>query len=702
MSRKLTPEHLERSAIVYVRMSTPGQVREHTESRRRQYELVERARELGFASVDVIDEDLGRSGSGLQARPGFQKLVAAVCSGSVGAVSCLEASRLARNGRDWHHLLDLCALVGVVLLDPDGIYDPRLMNDRLLLGLKGTMSEYELGLLRQRSLEARNSKAQRGELRFGLPPGYVWSHGGGIEKDPDSRVVEATDLAFTKFFDFGSARQAWLWFCDQGISLPVMQRTAHGVCLGWRIPAYHNVLAVVTSPIYAGAYAFGRTGQKTHVVDGRARRTSGHKKPLYQWSVLIRDHHAGYISWDDFVRNQAALADNAHMKKRATRKAGRGGRALLSGMIRCGRCGYMMRVVYNSRVGASHRYVCRTRNLTEPDHRCIGVGGVRVDEAVARQILQALTPKAIAAATEAAKRLRLKSNEARTAIERELEEARYEARLAARRYEAVDPDKRLVAHELEARWEAALQRVSELERRLGGIDTAPGEDNTTPDLSELCSMFNRLPVLWNAPTANERLKQRITRILIKEVIANVDDERGETVIVIHWTGGCHTELRIHRNRAPVQPTHEIDATDVVRRMAGSWTDLEIALTLNRMRHRKAARDAAWTQQRVRELRERLGLPEPNASASRPKTISRDEAALRLGVSVGSVTRLIKNGILAAEQVAPCAPWQIPAEALQDDRVKQGVREIVLRRPANLKQFRENKTTKLPGLDGGDA
>lgn len=701
MNRKLTASHIERGAIVYVRMSTMAQVLEHTEGRRRQYELVERARELGFASVDVIDEDLGRSGSGLQARPGFQKLVAAICSGSVGAVFCLEASRLARNGRDWHHLLDLCALVGAVLVDPEGTYDPRVMNDRLLLGLKGTMSEYELGLLRQRSLEARDSKAKRGELRCGLPPGLVWAPNGKIEKDPDLRIAKAIELVFKKFFELGTTRQTWLWLRQQDLSLPVLRPGEHGTHLEWKTPAYHNLLTILRNPMYAGAYVFGRTGQRTCVVEGRARRTNGHRKPIEQWSVLIRDHHPGYITWDEFTRNQSLIADNAHMKKRTSRKAGRGGRALLAGMLRCGRCGYMMRVFYGSHSSTAYRYICRSQDLSEPNGTCIGVGGVRVDRAVANQLLEALRPKAIEAATQAALKRAKKSQDARCAIERELEEARYEARLAARRYEAVDPDKRMVACALEARWEAALQRTTDLERRLDEIvsydDSAPAAN-----IDELRSMAQSLPAIWNAPSCDQKLKQRITQILIKEVIANVDEERSESVLVIHWTGGRHTELRVHRNRGAVQTVHRPDAVDVVRKMAGRYPDLEIASTLNRARRGRAAKSSAWSELRVRQLRERLSLPAFDSSHPRPETVTRDQAAARLGICVGSVNLLIKRKILPAEQVVAYAPWQIPEASLRDRRVQQGVREIVERRPMNLRQYRENKTLTLPGLHSGDA
>jgi DNA invertase Pin-like site-specific DNA recombinase len=694
---KLTAEHLERGAVVYVRQSTPQQVRDHSEGKRRQYELVERARHLGFVRVEVIDEDLGRSGSGLQARPGFQRLVSLVCAAQAGAVFCLEASRLARNGRDWHHLLDLCALVGVLLLDPDGVYDPRLMNDRLLLGLKGTMSEYELSLMRQRSLEARDAKAGRGELRVGLPPGYVWRGTGKIEKDPDLRIVEAIELLFRKFFEHGSVRQTWLWFREHDLSLPVMCRTEEGMQVGWRAPAYHNLLTILRNPTYAGAYAFGRTGQRTSVVAGRAQRTNGHRKPREQWSVLIPNHHMGYIDWEQFERNQAVIEDNAHMKSRMARKSGRGGRALLSGMARCARCGYMMRVFYGSQSGHAHRYICRSRLLEDPDHACVGVGGIRVDRAVSLQLLEALTPSAIEAAEQAAQQLRQRRTDAQGAVARELEEAKYEARLAARRYEAVDPDKRLVARELEARWEAALARVAELEHRLEEIARTP-KSEALPDVRELRGLAHRLPEIWNAPSTDMAVKQRIVRILINEVLLDVDENRGESVAIIHWAGGRHTELRVPRNRAPVRTPHQPSAVEVVRKMAGRFSDREIAATLNRARRGKRAPDATWTQVRIKELREQLALPEYDAMQPSPEVVSRDDAAVRLGICVPSVTALIDRGVLPAEQVVPYAPWRIPVTALEDEAVLTEVRAVVGRRPRKLAKYRENQSLTLPGID----
>jgi DNA invertase Pin-like site-specific DNA recombinase len=328
MSTKITPDHLRRAAVVYVRQSTMAQVVGNLESQRRQYDLAGAAKTAGFASVTVIDEDLGRSGSGCMERPGFERLVALVCAGDVGAVYCIEASRLARNGRDWHHLIDLCALAGTLVIDPDGAYDPRLVNDRLLLGLKGTMSEYELNLMRQRGLAARDSKAKRGEFRFMLPPGFCWSEAGKIEVDPDDHVADTIRLVFAKFRELGSARQVFLWLRSADLKMPVILRNVDVYKLIWKAPAYHSVMQILHNPLYAGAYAYGRRAQRTRIVDGRARKVSGFDKPMEDWSVLLQDHHLGYISWQEYEADQKLLLENAHMKKNCARKSARGGRAL--------------------------------------------------------------------------------------------------------------------------------------------------------------------------------------------------------------------------------------------------------------------------------------------------------------------------------------------------------------------------------------
>jgi DNA invertase Pin-like site-specific DNA recombinase len=696
MSSKITAEHLARGAVVYVRQSTMSQVIGNTESKRRQYGLTDQARAAGFASVAVIDDDLGRSGSGVAERPGFQKLVTAVCAGEVGAVFCIEASRLARNGRDWHHLVDLCALAATLVIDPDGVYDPRLVNDRLLLGLKGTMSEYELSLLRQRGIEARDGKARRGALQFTLPPGYCWSEDGRIEIDPDERVSGAIRMVFARYRELGSARQLFLWARAAGITLPVVQRNSAVCKITWRAPAYHTVVQILHNPIYAGAYAFARRGSRIRVEDGRPRKTSGHDRPMAEWGALIRDNHEGYITWAEFEENQRRFQENAHMQKRASRKAARGGRALLTGLVRCGRCGRMMRVFYGVQSGHAHRYQCRGDDAHVGAGLCIGIGGVRVDQAVTAQMLEAVSGHAVQAAMLAAEKASAAADVLVQALERDLEPARYEASLAARRYELVDPAKRHVARELEARWNTALERVATLERRIVAARAAAAS-RPKVDRDALLRLAEDLPAAWNAPTADNRTRQRLTHILIREVVIDLDDTTNEAVLIVHWAGGRHTEVRVTRvNKGQRRAEPARCPAEVVRRLAQEWPDREIAVTLNRMRS-KTEQGENWTSVSVREVRERLGVPAFEPGSTGPATVGVQEVARRFGICIPSVLRLIREGILPAEQAMPYAPWKIPADALTSDAVIAGLRRVKERRPKNLQGYQRDETMRLPGL-----
>jgi len=322
MSADLPPALLRRKAVVYIRQSSAAQVTGNLESQRLQYRMVELARERGFRQVEVIDDDLGRSASGATARPGFDRLVAMLCAGDVGAVYCFEASRLARNGRDWHHLLERCGLVEARVVDTDGVYDPRRPNDRLLLGMKGTMSEFELGVLRKRMTEAMWAKAERGELRISVPIGFIWDRDGALGFDPDMRVQEAVRTIFTKFTELGSARQVHLWMTREGLHFPRPSDGKATTSFEWRRARYRNIISVLKNPFYAGAYAYGKSEAQTEIVNGRARKSYGHRLPMGEWRVLIEEHHEGYITWADFERNQAQLARNTFSRRGGAAKSG--------------------------------------------------------------------------------------------------------------------------------------------------------------------------------------------------------------------------------------------------------------------------------------------------------------------------------------------------------------------------------------------
>lgn len=384
LSDRITADHMKRAAIVYVRQSSLEQVRSHTESTRLQMGLRDKAIAFGWPEPVTILDDLGISAGGFAHRAGFQHVAAEVSLGHVGIILCFEASRLSRNSKDWAQLFEICGYLNTLVADLDQVYDLAVPNDRLILGVKGSVSEYELSLFRQRSQEAIVAKAKRGALTFTLPAGLSWTADGTIELHPDRRVQHAIRLVLDKLSELGSVRQVLMWLHDEHVSLPTLE-SERPRAITWRPPTYRMVLSIVRSPLYAGAYAFGRRESRTRVVDGRATRTPGHAKPLARWTSLIRDHHPGYLSWDEFERNQRRLEDNAHMKGTIVRKAGRGGRCLLTGLLRCARCGRMLHVVYGR--GGYARYECRQANRAHAAPRCIGFSARRPDETVTAEIL---------------------------------------------------------------------------------------------------------------------------------------------------------------------------------------------------------------------------------------------------------------------------------------------------------------------------
>jgi DNA invertase Pin-like site-specific DNA recombinase len=658
---------LRRKAIVYVRQSTPQQVQSNLESQRRQYELVDVARRRGFSDVEIIDDDLGRSASGAVDRPGFDRLVAALCAGQVGAVLCLDASRLARNGRDWHHLLELCGLVDARVIDLDGVYDPCKPNDRLLLGMKGSISEFELGIIRSRMYDAARSKAKRGELRISIPIGYIWDRRIGLGLDPDRRLQEVIRLVFEKFRELGSARQVLLWMASQNIHFPYPSNGRASTSFEWRPIRYRNVISILKNPFYAGVYAYGKSEKRTSIVDGRARKSYGHHKPMGAWEVFIKDHHEGYISWVEYERNQTMLAANAYGRVGDT-KSGRGGRALLAGLISCARCGRRLNVVYAGRYPRPV-YRCDKPNLQLGQRRCFSFGGKRIDETIAAEMLRAVAPMAIEAAQEAERMLRKEGNDRNHIAELEHQQAQYDASLAERRYAACDPDNRLIAAQLEKAWEAALQRVEACRQRLDGMR----EQDAGTACPDLAGLADDLSKAWNAPKTTMRTRQRLVRALITEIIADVDEQAGEIVLVIHWKGGQHSELRVRKPRTGEHGCNTPEqALAVMRSMAGRWSDEHIAASLNRM-GMPTGQGKTWTAKRVGDLRRVHGIHGYLSADKNGEWLTLRDAAAKLGVSYHQVRKLIKSGVLISHQIMPDAPHQIRAADLASEQVVAAIK-----------------------------
>lgn len=695
---ELPTEVVERRAVIYVRQSTGAQVHDNLESQRRQYELGDLARTYGFREVVTIDDDLGRSASGLVARPGFEALVAHLCQGTVGAVFCLEASRLARNGRDWHHMLELCGLVRARVIDVDGVYDPSVPNDRLLLGLKGTMSEFELTLMRRRLIEGIETKARRGEYRVSVPVGYLWTRETGLELDPDRRVQEAIRAVFRLFDRFESGRQVLLHMVREGLRFPrAVEGQRHGPPWQWRAPVYRNIIAVLRNPFYAGAYAYGKSTHRTTLVDGRLAKTYGHDQPMAAWRVLLRDHHAGYITWTEFERNQERLRQHAFRKPAGRAKAGRGGRALLAGLLRCRRCGRLLQVAYTTR-GTVARYICRVGNTMHGLPMCIGIGARRPDELVGAEILRVVEPLAVEAAIAAQDLAVQQATDRRRALELECEQARYAVQLAHRRYEAVDPGNRLVASELEARWNAALAHLRACEAQL----QAPVVPEAgVPDRDRLLELALDLRAAWEAPTAEARVKQQLVRTLVEEIIVDVDDHSREVILIIHWRGGQHSEVRAPKPKTGEHRRRTSDAAAaVIREMAGTWSDAHMATTLNRMGLR-TGQGETWTADRVDHYRRKAGIRAYAPAVDREHWMTMRDAATYAGISHHFVRTLIDRGVLPGKQVVPDAPWQIRRADLDSDAVRTAIaRRHSTGRPREA--HRDTRTPMFPDLERKDA
>jgi DNA invertase Pin-like site-specific DNA recombinase len=673
MPAKITPRHLERAAYIYVRQSTLTQVNENLESQRRQYALATRAQALGWARVEVVDEDLGRSGSGRDRRPGFERLVSAVCLEQVGGVFALEASRLARNNRDWYHLVDLCGLTSTLMIDGEGVYDPQDFNDRLLLGLKGTMSEWELGVMRQRSAEALRQKAARGELYTTVPIGFLRTRDDRCELDPDERIRAAIATVFEKFDELGSVRQVLLWFRGEKVELPSVEYTAFGRSVVWKLPVYNSVRAILTNPMYAGAYAYGRTRTTTSVAGGRRTRRSGIEVPREDWSVLITGHHPGFIDWRHFEENQRRINENARMKGlMGSRGAAREGPALLAGLLRCRRCGRRLHVTYSGSTGRVPRYGCRGAAVNHGADACVSFGGLAADRAIAEAVLAIIQPGAIEAALQTAAQAEQERGAELELLRLKLEQARYETARTRRQYDAVDPENRLVAAELERRWNASLQEVARLEQEHSLVENGRSR---LPDVDRegLLRLAEDLPRVWNDASADMRIKKRIVRTLIEEILADVDDEGARIELIVRWIGGQHSRLSIRKVRkGEHRHSTDLQVVDIVRELATTLSDGQIARVLNRL-SLKTGRGNSWIASRVNSLRHYHGIPvyDPQQRAVEG-VLTLEEVAEVLRVSPPVVRRLLERRILPGRQVVPHAPWSIH----RSDLDLPGVQEYV--------------------------
>jgi DNA invertase Pin-like site-specific DNA recombinase/uncharacterized protein YndB with AHSA1/START domain len=659
---KLTASHLRRAAFVYVRQSTQAQLERNVESTERQYALVARAIGLGFAceQVIVIDEDLGISGSGLSERSGFARLAAEVALGHAGLVLGLEASRLARNNADWYRLLDLCGVTDTVIGDADGLYHPGSFNDRLLLGLKGTMSEAELHVLRARLEGGIRNKAARGELRRGLPVGLVWGEADGeVLLDPDEAIRGAIAVIFERFAELGSARQVWLWLRREGVRFPLQSTTLSEI--RWVTPSYHQVHSVLTNPVYAGAYAFGKTRRERYVDEHGQPRKRIRRLPRADWEVLIWEHHRGFIDRATFEANRARIARNTRPRAHEPGGAVREGAALLQGIAVCGRCGRKLKVHYQGRRGHhSPAYHCPGSVLVEGRGQwCLRVGGRQIDEAVAGELLAALTPAGVKAALAAAEGLEHEHDAALKHWRLQVERAQYEAQRAERRYRAVEPEHRLVARGLERDWEQALGALAAAEAELTLREHQRPRALTAAEREQLLRLGADLGRVWSAPTTTDRDRKQLLRCLIEEVILDVAREQRRATLTMRWRGGALTELAVPLPRHQPSIRTDEDTIALLERLAAHYPDATTAGILNRQ-GRRSATGERFTAIIVGGLRRYRGIPahQPPAAPRDGELLPIAKAADALGVAPSTLHRWLNDGFIAGEQLTPGAPWRI--------------------------------------------
>jgi DNA invertase Pin-like site-specific DNA recombinase len=658
---KIKPSHLSRIAVVYVRQSSAAQVEHNRESTVRQYALTQRAAALGWPTdrVVVIDEDLGLSGATAHQRNGFARMAAEVALTHVGIILGLEVSRLARNNADWYRLLDLCAMTDTLIGDADGVYHPSLFNDRLLLGLKGTMSEAELHVLRARLDGGIRNKAARGELRRGLPVGFVWGEADGeILIHPDDAVTGAVRAVFDRFQEFGSARRVWLWFRSEGLSFPL--QTHARAPIRWVAPTYTAIHSVLSNPVYAGAYAYGKSRREQSLDEHGHVHKRIRRLPRDQWSVLIPEHHEGYVDWPTFEANQERLGTNTRPQPHQAGGAVREGSALLQGLATCGHCGRKLHTHYRGQQQAPG-YHCSNKDIVNGRGvYCLNVGGVQIDDAVSKAFLAAIAPAGLSAAVRAAEQLQADHDGAIAQWRLAVQRAQYEADKAERRYRTVDPDNRLVARGLEAQWEHSLRALDqakvELTRRQQERPHA-----LSPDVRQrLLGLGIDLSRVWHAPSTSLRDKKELLRTLLEEVGISVYREQYRALVKLRWRGGALTEFDVSLPRSrPATVRTDEDTIGLVRRLAQFHDDATIAGILNRQ-ERTTATGLRFTQNHVGNLRRHWGIPRCVAPAEplSGELMNIRQAARELGIAPSTIHRWLNDGFIAGEQLTPGAPWRI--------------------------------------------
>jgi DNA invertase Pin-like site-specific DNA recombinase len=688
---KIKPEHLARKAFVYLRQSSDKQVRRNKESQRLQYDLAERIRALGWKEVEVIGSDLGSSAAIASApRDGFERVLSSVALGEVGIVASREASRLSRTDKDWCRLLEVCQIFGTLIGDEQQVYDLNYLDDQLVLGIKGTLSVVELKILRQRMQEGQESKARRGELFKRLAVGFVLDALGKVTFHPDQRVREAIQLVFTKFRERWSIRQTFQWFRDYDVELPA--NPIQGTQLVWKVPTQSLIRDILCNPFYAGAYVWGRRPVTTLLVDGRLEKHQGATRPAEQCRVFIPDHHVGYIDWATYEKNQTMIHRNSvNWQADESMSAIRAGQGLLVGLLRCGHCGRKLHVRYWGARGTHARYLCRGDH-DDGGPYCIGFGGALVDRRLGQELLKVISPLGVEASLRAIEGLSAGDAAQSTALSSKLEQLEYEAKKAFEQYDAVDARNRLVAADLERRWNEKLEEIATVKERLAHLD---GKRCSLSEEEEarIRGMGVNFAEIWESDHCPSTLKKMIFRTAIEEIIVRSDAEKRTLEFTIHWKGGAHTRLVMERPRSAPETATPMEALEIIRRMAVRHGDDQIASVLNRLGY-STGKDKRWNQNRVATARRNYSIPGQKRALPNPERVSLNEAARICGVSQHTIERLVEAGLLKREQAAPRAPWEIRRADLNAEPVQSIIERLLRTGKLALQGGRAENQTSL--------
>src|SRR4051812_28586949 len=670
---KIKPEHLARKAIVYLRQSSEKQVRQNKESQLLQYAVAERVRALGWKQVEIINNDLGSSAGVASAqRQGFERVLSLVALGEVGIVGSREVSRLSRTDRDWCRLLEVCQIFGTLIADEQQVYDLNYLDDQLVLGIKGTLSVVELKVLRHRLQAGQESKARRGELFKRLPVGFVLDAMGKVVFHPDQRVCGAIQLVFVKFRERWSIRQTFQWFRDHDVELPV--NPIQGTRLVWKVPTQSLVRDLLCNPFYAGAYVWGRRPVTTVLAEGRLEKRQGAARRAEDCRVFIPEHHVGYIDWAAYEENPRMIRRNSvNWQGDESMAAIRAGQGLLVGLLRCGHCGRKLHVRYWGGRGTNARYLCKG-DYDDGGQYCLGFGGASVDRRLGEEVLKVISPLGVEASLKALEELSAGDTAQRAALSSKLEQLEYEAKKAFEQYDAVDARNRLVAGELERRWNEKLGEVETTKQRLVSLN-GKRCSLTSDEEEKIRLMGENFAEGWQSDRCPPALKKMIFRTAIEEIIVHADAANQNLQFTIHWSGGTHTQLQIERPRSATETATPVASLEIIRRMAVRHGDDQIASVLNRLGY-STGKGKRWNQERVATARRNHSIPGQKRALPDPDRISLSEAARVCGVSHRTIERLVETGLLKGEQTTPRAPWEIRRADLNAEPVRSIVKTLL--------------------------